>query len=332
MNDTQQATQTLTTLNDLLQRGVITKAQVLSVLDKTSTIPEIQQNHINLQKILYYIGGFILLLGIIFYVAQFWSTMNQASRMIITLGAAIAAYSLGYYFYLSRSNKDLSQAISIVSVFLFPLGIATALNLLNISSNTSWGISINAALLFLLYFVSYYVMRMEIFLIFSFVAASTFFFSFTNFLTQSNTFSYHFTEYRVLLLGFSYLVFGYDFTKTPQKFMTDILYFFGLLMIFGAAFSLQGFKPEINSLWEVIYPFLLILGFYGSIKLQNKVFLILATVFTFIEIIKITYEYFSNSVGWPIALMIAGLLMMGVGYVSFTVNKRFLTLHQDKVK
>jgi len=48
------------------------------------------------------------------------------------------------------------------------------------------------------------------------------------------------------------------------------------------------------------------------------------TIFLMAYILKITSEYFSTGLGWPIALVIAGLAMIGVGFMSFSIKKKYL--------
>lgn len=326
--DQTKVNETLSDLSHLVRTGLVTREQVLDVLGDTrpqiSQQPHPFQQRINLQKILYYIGGFIVFLGIIFFIHQFWGTMSQVSKTILALGAAVSAYALGYYFFANTQSKDFGHAFLIISAALFPLGVGTALDTVGISATKSGGVSVNSAVLFMIFFISYYSLRAAIFLPFSIMAASTLLFSFTNFLFKDVGVTPHFYEYRILILGVTYILFGYYFFQTNRKFMTNLLYSFGLLMFLGASLSLQGFSPKVNIFWQLIYPFLLVLTFWGSIKLQSKAFLIMATLFTFGEIVKLTSEYFSKSIGWPVSLIVAGLIIMGIGYMSFELNKRFI--------
>lgn len=167
-------------------------------------------------------------------------------------------------------------------------------------------------------------MRAAIFLPLSIFAASGFFFSFSGFLFQSRGLIDNFTEYRFIILGLSYISLGYYFSKGPYSFLTKYLYFFGLGSVLTVGLILQGFKDEANFFWQFIYPFLLVGVFYTSIHWQSKVFLLLGALFTIFQIIKFTVEYFSDSVGWPISLIVAGLVTMGIGYMSFELNKKYL--------
>lgn len=324
--------QTLSDLSSLIKSGLVNREQIMELLGEAyppsgawfQQPKPLHQHRINLQKILYYIGGFIVLLGIIFFIHQFWDTMSQVSKTVLALGSAVSAYALGYYFFANTKSKDFGHSFLVISAALFPLGVGTALDTIGISATRSGGVSINTALLFMIFFVSYYALKAPIFLPFSIMAASTLFFSFTNFLFKDVGVIAHFYEYRIFTLGITYIMFGYYFFQTNRKFMTNLLYFFGLLMFLGASLSLQGFSPKVNIFWQFIYPFLLVLAFWGSVKLQSKVFLIIATIFTFAEISKLTAEYFSKSIGWPISLIIAGLIIMGIGYMSFELNNKFI--------
>jgi len=47
--------------------------------------------------------------------------------------------------------------------------------------------------------------------------------------------------------------------------------------------------------------------------------------FFLLKFLEITSEYFSTGLGWPLALVIAGLAMIGVGYMSLSLKKKYLT-------
>jgi len=169
-----------------------------------------------------------------------------------------------------------------------------------------------------------YTLDAELFLPFSIIAASFLFLSTTNFLVKDTYVFPHFYEYRIIILGVSYLLIGYSLFLKQKYAITELLYLCELVMLLGTGFFLQGFKPHTNTAWTILFPALVVLVYYSSIKIQSKIFLAFGTLFTFIEVLKFTYEYFSDTLGWPVALMIAGLVIMVLGYASFVVNKQFL--------
>lgn len=317
----------LTNLSYLYQTGKIQKEQILAVVNSSPQQSETKpksSHSLSIQQVLYYVGGFIVLLGIIIFFAQFWSDMDPFSKTLLTSGSAVATYALGYYFYQVAKHSDLGHAFFFISVVLFPLATDTVLRMITGGETNSATITVSAAVLFLIYFVTYYAIKAEIFLPFAIIAASVMFFSSTNYLVRNVGTFKHFDEYRLLVIGISYLLLGYYLASRGKHTITTLLYFFGLLFMLGTTFSLQGFKPNISFFWSVAFPPLVFLVYYASIKLENKIFLLFATLFTFFEIIKFSYEYFSNTLGWPVSLMLAGLAMMACGYISFELNKRYL--------
>jgi uncharacterized integral membrane protein len=42
-----------------------------------------------------------------------------------------------------------------------------------------------------------------------------------------------------------------------------------------------------------------------------------------IYILKLTAEYFADTVGWPLALVISGFILMGVGFMSVQLRQKY---------
>jgi len=43
-----------------------------------------------------------------------------------------------------------------------------------------------------------------------------------------------------------------------------------------------------------------------------------------IYIMKITSEYFSHAMGWPLALVLAGLILIGIGHYTYNLGKKYV--------
>jgi hypothetical protein len=52
--------------------------------------------------------------------------------------------------------------------------------------------------------------------------------------------------------------------------------------------------------------------------------LLWGTVFFMGYLLKISSEYFVDSIGWPTALMISGLGMIAVAYFAFRIKKQYI--------
>jgi hypothetical protein len=102
------------------------------------------------------------------------------------------------------------------------------------------------------------------------------------------------------------------------------LYAFGSLGFLGAALALGGWAPEQNVFWELIFPLLVFGIIFLSIYVKSRAFLVFGSLFLIGYIFKLTGEYFSNTLGWPLALVLAGLLIMGVGYYAVRINRQYM--------
>jgi hypothetical protein len=116
---------------------------------------------------------------------------------------------------------------------------------------------------------------------------------------------------------------GYFFVNRPESPLTKYLYTFGLLAFFGATLALGGYAPEQKWFWEIIFHGLALGAALMSGYMRSRAFLIIGSGALVVYIFKITAEYFSESLGWPLALVVAGLAFMGVGTLFVRLNKQY---------
>src|SRR5690242_15330401 len=112
-------------VRSLVTGGVLTKKELMDVYtqavqDKTDTLSNPQSR---LSAILYFVGGIIVFLGITILVGQNWSYFNNTSKILVTLGSAIAVYIMGLLFSRYQNLDVISQAFYFISGLIAPLGI-----------------------------------------------------------------------------------------------------------------------------------------------------------------------------------------------------------------
>lgn len=308
----------LSELEGLVDQGLVKQQDVLDIFAKERIKEEkaSQVSTLTLQNVFYFVGAAIVILGVGIFVAQFWEDWGQIIKVVFALGLSALLYGIGYYLRYRYPKLAIFSGVSfILSVLLLPLGVGTFLDLINISA-VSEGLVIGSAILFIVYFSSYLILKNDIFLLFSIIAGSGLFLSFINLFVPRP--SETFIAYIALVLGASYLALGYYY-QPNKKYIVNLLYLFGLIMFLGESFALSINSP----FWMIVFPFLLAGTFYLSVVLQSRLILAIGTLFTFVEIGRLTTEYFSRSLGWPLALIIAGLAIIGAGYFSFEVSKRY---------
>jgi hypothetical protein len=131
-------------------------------------------------------------------------------------------------------------------------------------------------------------------------------------------------EYRWLIIGAVYCLLGHGFAKDDRRALTGPLYGFGVMFFLGAGFVLCGWKPNQSYVWEALYPGLVFGVLFLSVFLKSKSFLTFGTLALIGYVGRITMEYFKDSLGWPLSLVLIGFSLMGLGYAAVALNRRYI--------
>lgn len=310
-------------VKNMLKEGILKKEDILALIQVTGVSGQFKEKsghrfaiHLSFQQILYLVGAVIVILGLSVFIGQFWSNWSLPAQVLFSFilsGSLLWAGKLTLDKY--KHLAIFGHVALILSAIVLPLGIWTTLDLIGADIGSESTIIMGSAILLILYYATYQFLKHDLFLIFSIFAASLLFFSSILQLLGDDELIF---AYAAVVLGISYLSLGYYY-KDAKVGVVKVLYFFGLGMFLGAFFGLT-FE---NVFWELLFPFALAGIFYLSVKVQSRIFFIFGILFVFFEILRITGEYFSNVVGWPIALMVAGFAIIFVGHIGFSVNKKF---------
>jgi hypothetical protein len=288
---------------------------------------ELVERHTRYSRVLYFIGGGVVITGIVALIGQIWNDLGAVMHIVVTLGSGLAAYVVGVLLSSKRWLGAAGPAFFLIAALVLPLGMVVALDEANINPEGFGWQSLISLVLMGAFLAAYLLFRSNSVLVYAIGYGSWLFFAVTSWLVGSNpTFEeIEFLEYRVLGLGLAYLVLAYAFEDTEREGLSGPLYGFGCLGFLGAALALGGWEPSQNVFWELIFPGLVFAVLYASVHLKSKALLTFGSLFFGAYLVKITSEYFSDSLGWPLALVIAGLMLMGVGYLTLHLKRRYLT-------
>lgn len=304
----------------LAEQRVITKDELNLAYDSGYLVTEdkVLTKKLGIIEILYYIGGAIVFLGIFILVSQNWSTLNLIIKLLITMGTGIVAYFIGFMFSKNEERVNIGSAFYLISALIMPIGLYVIFDNSGLNINSFGVQSLIAGILFSIFFLSYLIFKKGIFSVFSIIFGTTLFFNFTSFIVSDSLYfnDWKFYAYRIIFVCIAYLLLGYKFSKNQYISLSGFLYGLGIFGLLSASLFLGGWKPDQSLFWELFFPFLAFGSIFISVNLKNKSFLTWGTFFLMVYILKITSEYFSDGLGWPISLVIAGLSMIGIGYGS----------------
>lgn len=316
-------------IKKIVSQKLITKDELIAACDEALKVETAgvfsYQN--NVVKILYYLGGIVVFLGISVLIWQNWFVLNVLTKIVVTLGSAIAAYIIGLIFLRDKKLEKVGLAFFFISALVAPIGLYITFDSAGLYAKSAEIQALISGILFVVYLSSYFIFREDIFAVFNIIFGTWLFFSFTNFLVSNAP---HLTEknfflYRILLTGLTYILLGYFYFLKEKFSFSGFLYGFGAWSFLGAALALGGWSPNQNIFWELIFPLLTFGTIFLSVFFKSRAFLIFGSIYLIGYLLKITAEYFSKGLGWPLALVLLGFLMMGIGYLSFHLNKKYIS-------
>jgi uncharacterized membrane protein YGL010W len=80
-----------------------------------------------------------------------------------------------------------------------------------------------------------------------------------------------------------------------------------------------------SGLFDLI-TLLIIFGlFYLSVYVQSRFVLVISGISLISYILKITSKYFVDSIGWPVALIGIGFLVIAIGYGTLYISRTYIS-------
>lgn len=315
-------------IQSLAKQQIITKDEVVSAFDAgiQTEAPKDEARQAGISHILYYIGGAVVFIGIVILIGQNWKVFNNMTKIISTLGSGVAAYFTALAFSRQERFEVLSRAFYFIAALVMPLGLHITFDIAGLDT-ASYGIqSLVSGILLTTFVLSYLINRKTVFALFNIIFGTWLFFAFTSFIVGNNpSFDWHFSAYRVLCIGLTYGLLGYHCSRNLHKALTGVLYSFGAIFFLGAALALGDWNPRQSLFWELAFPGFVFGIIFLSVYLRSKALLTFSSLYLVAYIFKITAEYFSKSLGWPLVLVLTGLGLICIGYLHFSLKRRYLS-------
>ncbi len=326
--------QVISLIKEKLTTGMISKDDILNLLNINTqsnlSPPEDEPAHQskNLISTFYAIGAIIALAGVGVLIAQNWEDIGFLGRILVTLGISLVTYIFAFILK-NPEQRTLSQIFFTISAALAPLGSFVLLREANINITLNAQASV-ALVLFVVFGSAFLISRKNILFLIIIAFASWTYYAFLLKIFDFNLLeNLDVLKWASMLAGASYIFISYGYKKISvpldnsdekeKKAINGILYTFGSLTILTAGIFIGG-------TFDLFYILLIFAAFYGSVYLKSRSMLSLGALFLMAHIIKLTSRYFVDSIGWPLALIVIGFLVIGVGYMTYSLNRRFISV------
>ncbi|MGE4349978.1 MAG: DUF2157 domain-containing protein [Candidatus Berkiella sp.] len=278
--------------------------------DKSSTTAAEAKSTL-LTRVLAYLGGVFLLGGIIAYTSMFWENMSPFFRVFITLGSGFSLFLIAVF---SESNKHFRKLITPIHILAILLQSAGLLIFLGEYYQPSgrWQepMLFVSGILLLQQLFTFLAIRRTV-LLFNAITCSFFVLgSFFNIIHIGENIAFS-------LIGMGYVAASFYLDKTEFNKITPFWYFIGSCCALIALFDLLE-DQNIDVLFLLPSCFLV----YLSTLVHSRTLLFVSIVSIFLFLGYFTFTYFADSIGWPLSLIIMGLVLFALSSVGFKLSKK----------
>ncbi|MBU6310711.1 hypothetical protein KGO06_02125 [Patescibacteria group bacterium] len=307
----------LASIRQAVESGIVRNDEIRTVLQVssvgTASAGVSEQNTISrvtAVQLIQYIGGFIVLLGIGTFVATFWQDIGSLERVSIAFGGALATYILGLSLMTRDTVSHSGVAFQLIAGSLFPFGFAVVFEELFGLNLTPELLTTISAVLLVGYALTYLRIKHVIFTIFMLLHSITFLYAGVySILPDLRT---EFFAHLTLIVGAAGIYIGSTFRGTLNEPLASLMYFLGSVAMLVSPALVFGSTP----IWELLYPFLISFVLYIALLLKSKRILIVSVLSIMWYVMYLTGEYFADIVGWPVALILSGILLIVIGYLA----------------
>ena len=274
-------------------------------------------------KIMYVFGAVVVIIGVLIFGFQIWDDISSVGRIVITLGFGLLTAALGSLLLKNKPEDNIGLIFHVIGGVLIPGGAMVTLSELGTDFVSLWPVAITFGIVFTFYLLLNATHKNAVLTFFAIANGTAFMYLLVGALIENTFYSQDDVyAYLTMVVGVSYLLLGHAFRDGWNKKLVEILYFFGVAGFLGAALS-QVFD---SVFWQMLYILIVVGGLFLAVYLKNRSILVLSTLFLIAYVSYITSEYFADSIGWPITLVLLGFVFIGLGYVSININKKYIAL------
>lgn len=285
--------------------------EIAGALEATRTSAEKRSTKL-LGRILGTLGGIFVFAGLGVFIAMNWDAMNTAARIVITLGSGIAALVMALVASKDDRGQRFKTPLYLMAALLQPTGILVALNEFSSGGDWRYAVLVTAGIMAFQQGLVFRVHR-EVVLLFT-----TIFFSLWLLATALDLLRAD-GDFIALLLGGCTVGLCARLERTSWRGVTPFWYFVGSAAFLSGLFSLLR-----GNAIELLFLVAACGGVYLSIAVRSRALLIVNTVAILAYISYFTGEHFLDSLGWPIVLILLGLLLIGLSAAAMRINRRYI--------
>jgi uncharacterized membrane protein len=296
---------------DTIRRHHLTLDEIGRALQGDTTYDEEKSSGI-LSRVLAYIGGILIFCGISVFTSMQWEAMNSAGRILVTLGIGFCAFIMAVVSARDTRYERAATPLFLVAALLEPTGIIVMLREFLRGGDPAYGLLFMNGVMLLQQGLCFYALRRTVLALTSLVFGVGFFSIAFNLMYVDDTMI-------GLILGLSLLCIGWSIDRSVHKPVAPITYLAGSVAFLAALFDLLA-----GTSYEVLFLGVSSGLIYLSTVARSRMLLFMGTLATIGFIGYFSGKYFEHALGWPLILMLMGLVLIGLSALAVRLNRKYI--------
>ncbi len=268
----------------------------------------------------FYIGAILIAIGISVVIGENWEALGSFLRVLVTLGTGVIAFITAVLLENRNTNVKISNAIHIIAIFALPLGLNILFYEMGVDIEALSMQAVLATLMSLIYLPMLFLRKTEVYLVVGTAWALYLLGVITTLLNQNINLNQTLITYEVIFHGAIVMTVGNYFSSKMHKGWPrfgSILQFFGSITVLGGFFSfVYG-----SALYSMVFPLLALGMMYLGVRQGQKWVYAVSSIYLTVYLIWLTFRIFPDV---TFALVFSGIIIMLLGWGSFTVQKKYL--------
>ncbi|MDD3021089.1 MAG: DUF2157 domain-containing protein [Alphaproteobacteria bacterium] len=264
-----------------------------------------------LQRVMIYIGGAFVFAGLCVYIGMIWDDLDSLSRVILSLGSGFVAFILGLFALADQRFEKAATPLFLIAAALEPTGLFVFMDeYLPHTGDIAKAATFVFALMLIQKAIAFLATNKTSLLFFTVLFFFSFLYSLISWIDLDAPSS-------VMTMGGSMLMISWGISRSTHKPISSFYYFWGAVMVAFASFDVLK-----NSSLDILLIGVSAAIIYLSTVAASRTLLTVGVLSLLAYLGYFTDEYFQDIVGWPVALIIMGLVMIGISVFAVKLGKK----------
>ena len=304
--------QALKQIADIAREHDLKAAEILAELSPSKVASDSKSSI--LTRLFGYLGGIFVLAGLGVFVEMQWEAMNSIARIIVTLGSGMAAFVMAFFAAGDERWEKTATPLFLLAALLQPTGILVAIDEFSRGGDERHAILLTSGVLLIQQTLTFLKMRRTVLLFMALIFGVCLYGTAMDLADLDE-------DLIVFSLGLSVLLVTYSIDRTRHAAITPFWYFVSSTAMLTGLFSLIQ-----DSVLEILFLGAACGLVFLSTWVKSRALLFVGTVAILGYVGYYTAENFSDAVGWPIALILFGLLLIGLSAAAFRINRKYIAV------